>query len=88
MGLKQFVIANGLVNIFRHMNRHGNISELAGNIDKSLDASFPNRSEKIQEAFVQEIILPLGRHLMKENPEKYVQILEEHQHQIFKQQKP
>jgi len=44
------------------------VLKLGRDMDKMIDQKFDGESEKIQQRLVEYFLIPLGRHLMKENP--------------------
>lgn len=63
------LVANGLVVAMKQAHRKGYITDLARNIDKQLDNHYERRSDKIQRTFVKEILIPLAKELLADDPE-------------------
>ena len=75
MGMREWGIAYGIVKLLRGANKKGGVRDLADSIDKVIDTKFPKRSENIQSALCQELLLPLIKELLKENPILLIQMI-------------
>ncbi len=68
MGMREWGFAYGIINLLKMANKKGKVKHMADAIDKVIDQKFPKRSENIQRELVKEILLPLIKELLKENP--------------------
>ena len=75
MGIKAFVIAQGIVALIKDANKKGTIIELAEHIDRIADKDLGTSSEKVQQKVVSSVLLPLAKKLMEENPIEFNRIL-------------
>ena len=59
-----------------YVNKGGKIEDIADQMDKLCDAHLKKHSEKVQRKIVENVLFPLGRRLMRENPVEYSKVLE------------
>ncbi len=76
MGVKQWVGASIIINLFKTIRKSGRIHDVAQSVDAALDKAFPKHSENIQRSFGSEFLLPLGRELMREDGRTWVKVLQ------------
>ena len=74
--LPNFIIANAITMILKGKSTEDAVIKTASAIDKSIDENFVTKSELIQERIVEDILLPLSRELLKENPRQFAIILD------------
>jgi len=82
MGLKEFILANAIIQTLELSKKRGAISNVAGRLDELIDKQFPKRSEKIQKAIVKQVLLPLCRELMIEDLDKLAVLVDEFREEI------
>lgn len=81
MGLTEYALTQALLMTFRHIDKSDIVLKTADELDKLADDKLGAKgSEKVQERIVTQILLPMARQLMKENHDRYIQILEAEQH--------
>lgn len=78
--LEAFAIAQGLKMALGHVERSEMIVETVKQLDRLADDKLGKKSEAFQEDLVVKVLLPMCRELMKENHDRYIQVLEAEQH--------
>jgi hypothetical protein len=87
------IAAKAMIGWLGSKNCRDIVNEFADNIDKAIDEKIGGHSEKLQEAFVREVIFPLSSRLMKENHQRLNTMYELEQHSlmggiVYEQPKP
>ncbi len=83
--LEAFAIAQGLKMALGHVERSQMIAETVKQLDRLADDKLGKKSEAFQEDLVVKVLLPMCRELMKENHDRYIQVLESEQHGFLDQ---
>ncbi len=73
--ISTFILAHSLHLALEHADKAGLVDRLADDFDKLVDYHVGKKSEGIQQQLVEDILLPLAKRLMKENPDAYKRIL-------------
>lgn len=73
--LTDYILAEVLTNIIRGDRTPEFVIQTAILIDKYLDERFMSKSEGLQETIVKEVLLPLCKEMLKEQPQVYKGIL-------------
>ena len=82
MGFQSYVMAHALIYAMKCVGEKDHIKDVVEKFDHLLDDSFPKRSENIQRELVKNVLLPLCAELMREEKQKFNQILEVQQHKL------
>lgn len=76
MGLKELVMVNAIVSALESPDVEKAVADAAGVADAFLDEKLKQGSEKAQVEAARRVLLPFARHLLKEEPEKFRELLE------------
>ena len=87
MSIREWGFAYAITNLLQRANKKGKIKDLANAIDRVIDQRFPKRSENIQAEIVRQLLLPISKELLTENPALLLQIVHKFVDELDKQYK-